>query len=273
MKLEESDILALWKRFDANRDGVFARVEFVKFVSVSFKKHFNVELPLPTALVDEGFKMFDLNNSGSIVYHEFKASINNYWSNRESIVNRYYVHSADGRMVRKPAGFGPKLIQPVLPPPQSHPNTEPILPTNPILKSVRPIQASPVTAPTPAKETIRSPEELVPTLFPACDPNTPEDASTCPSNFVHRWIRADSASLLEIILPDGSLTGVFRNTGTRTLVVEGRMNRIEWLLSETSQPSAQVIKLIIPESYNFQIIGMSVQPELGRIILQLPHVS
>jgi Ca2+-binding EF-hand superfamily protein len=85
-QLDESDVLALWKRFDLNKDGIITRNEFSYFLSVSFKKQFNVELSfLPTALVDEVFNMFDLNHSGNVVYHEFKECVNNFWTKRESI--------------------------------------------------------------------------------------------------------------------------------------------------------------------------------------------
>jgi EF-hand domain pair len=113
--LEAADIRALWKHFDANQDGVITKEEFRQFMTLSLKKQFNVELPLPSSLVDEGFRLLDTNNGGQVDFDEFKSNINRYWSMRQQIVEKYYIRKPDGSMARKDAAPQPAPKAPAAP--------------------------------------------------------------------------------------------------------------------------------------------------------------
>ena len=99
--LEAADIRALWKHFDANQDGVISKDEFREFMALSLKKQYGVELPLPPALIEEAFLMLDSNKGGTVDFSEFKTNINKYWSQRQQLVDKFYLRRADGSMGKR----------------------------------------------------------------------------------------------------------------------------------------------------------------------------
>ena len=93
------------------------------------------------------------------------------------------------------------------------------------------------------------------------------------SKFLHNWMRTDTAVFLEVIIPGGNIIGVFRNLRDRLLVLEGNFDRVEWSISENKPSDSEVLKLLIPEDYNLQQMGVSLDPDRDRILFKLPIIA
>ena len=94
------------------------------------------------------------------------------------------------------------------------------------------------------------------------------------SRFVQHLVRSENEVLLEAILPGGSITGVFRNEKKRAIAIEGQIDKIEWTIFDNpANPEVDVLYLVIPDDYDFQQIGISLDAPKGRILLSLPITS
>ena len=87
--LSATEIKALWTHFDRNKDGVITKDEFSDFITLNLSRLYSVPKPLPPALVDEAFSLIDTNSGGFINFEEFRNNINNYWQNKESILQKH----------------------------------------------------------------------------------------------------------------------------------------------------------------------------------------
>lgn len=91
------------------------------------------------------------------------------------------------------------------------------------------------------------------------------------SRFVQHLVKSGNDVLIEAILPGGSITGVFRNEKSRLIVIEGRLDKIEWTIYENSiETEHDILQLLIPDEYVFPQIGISLEADKGRILLRLP---
>jgi hypothetical protein len=96
------------------------------------------------------------------------------------------------------------------------------------------------------------------------------------SSFLFRSSKTSELFLIEVILPGGSIKQVYRNTITRTLVIQGVVDRVKWTIPDTSKHDPQIkeeveiLEIRIPMGFNFGNLGFVEKFSKGRVMFSFP---
>jgi len=96
------------------------------------------------------------------------------------------------------------------------------------------------------------------------------------ARFLHKTSCAEEALLLEVVLPGGSITRIFRNVSERRIVLEGSVDRIKWTLDTDKRNDAVVQDLVeftIPKAFDFSQVSVIEKFNRGRVLLRFPRLS
>lgn len=95
------------------------------------------------------------------------------------------------------------------------------------------------------------------------------------ARFLHKTSRGtDDEFLLEVVLPGGSITQVFRNISERRLVLEGCVDRVKWSFDDSSSSRGDVpedlVEFTIPKAYEFSDVDIIEKFRKGRALFRFP---
>ena len=72
----------------------------------------------------------------------------------------------------------------------------------------------------------------------------------------------------------GSISHVFRNEESRSLVLQGKMDRVKWTIKTEAQvpqeTTDEVLEIRIPLGYDFVEMGIVEKFDKGRVLLSFP---
>jgi hypothetical protein len=95
------------------------------------------------------------------------------------------------------------------------------------------------------------------------------------ARFLHKTSRSQDAFLLEVVLPGGSITHVFRNVLERRIVLQGAVDRVSWTLDNAAPGDEEIVhdivEFTIPKAYNFSDVNIIEKFHKGRVLLSFPR--
>jgi hypothetical protein len=95
---------------------------------------------------------------------------------------------------------------------------------------------------------------------------------TSSSRFLHGFSKtAGGDFLLEVILPSGTITGVFRNLIKHSIAVEGVVDKINWTVVSYVALETEVLELTLPNELNLNGLGINMDEKDGRVVLKIPR--
>lgn len=108
------------------------------------------------------------------------------------------------------------------------------------------------------------------------------------TRFMYRSAKTKDRLLIEAVLPStrnlfdsllnigGSITHVFRNLGSRAIVLQGKTDRVKWTIrtemsgQEDLSDNDEVLQIRVPLGYDLDEMGIIEKFEKGRILLSFP---
>jgi hypothetical protein len=92
------------------------------------------------------------------------------------------------------------------------------------------------------------------------------------SRFLHGFSRSSSGELLlEVILPAGSISGVFRHLDRRSIAVEGVIDRVKWTVVPDISLETEVIEIVLPPEFDAAHLGVHLNEADGRVVFKVPR--
>ena len=104
-----------------------------------------------------------------------------------------------------------------------------------------------------------------------------------PARFIHHCVLNDDNLLVEAVLPCkcqeliaiayfsvGSITGIFRSIIGRSVVIEGRIDKLKLSITDKFPSESDVLEFRIPAEYCFTKMAVSLDAAEGRVVLKVP---
>jgi hypothetical protein len=94
------------------------------------------------------------------------------------------------------------------------------------------------------------------------------------SSFQYRTSKTSRYFMVEVVLPGGSIKHVFRNIKSRTVLIQGAVDRVKWTL-DSHGDKAEVLEHLeftIPEAFSFMELQLVEKLEKGRILFSFPSL-
>ena len=78
--------------------------------------------------------------------------------------------------------------------------------------------------------------------------------------------------MVEVVLPGGSIKQVFRNVKSRTILIQGVVDRVKWTIEceEDIKLNSEHLEFTIPQGYDFTEVSLVEKLEKGRILFSFP---
>ena len=70
----------------------------------------------------------------------------------------------------------------------------------------------------------------------------------------------------------GSITGIFRSIIGRSVVIEGRIDKLKLSITDQFPSESDVLEFRIPAEYCFTKMAVSLDASEGRVVLKVPKV-
>ena len=92
-----------------------------------------------------------------------------------------------------------------------------------------------------------------------------------PSSFQCKSTRTREEFLVEVVLPGGSITQVFRNCAPRCILVQGAVDRVKWSIQASENDiEMETVELRIPTEYDIEDLRFVEKFNKGRVLFSLP---
>ena len=90
------------------------------------------------------------------------------------------------------------------------------------------------------------------------------------SRFLHAFSRSPGGDLLlEVLLPSGTVTGVFRHLDRRSVAVEGVIDKVKWTCVSDVPLETEVIELVLPRDFEASNVAVHVNEAEGRVVFKV----
>ena len=101
---------------------------------------------------------------------------------------------------------------------------------------------------------------------------TTATAASAACRFLHAFSTSPSGELLlEVVLPAGTITGVFRNLTRRSIALEGTIDRLKWTVVAEAPLETEVIELVIPAEFDISRLAVHLTEAEGRAVFKVPR--
>ena len=89
------------------------------------------------------------------------------------------------------------------------------------------------------------------------------------SRFLYGFAKIGDSLLIEVVLPCGTICGIFRNISCNSLVVAGKVDQIKWTaVTPKEPPDEEILELAIPTE--FHLPQLTIQKKNNTVIFKIP---